>query len=65
MRGFLKSTVIFMIAVAMVVAGSTSKATLAFAANMEVQGTTDDSEYVEVTANITSVYSISLPASIN
>lgn len=65
MRSFLKSTAIFMIAVAMVVTGSTFKTTTAFAANTEVQGTTDDSESVEVTANITSVYSISLPASIN
>lgn len=61
MRKNLFKAVLSMALAAAILFGNT---TVAYAENQEVQGSTDDSRTVEITCNITSVYSVSLPASI-
>lgn len=61
MRKNLFKAVLSLALVASVLFGNTG---VAYADNQEVQGSTNDSRAVEITCNITSVYSVSLPASV-
>lgn len=61
MRKNILKAVLSLAVVASVLFGNTG---VAYADNQEVQGSTDDSRAVEITCSITSVYSVSLPASI-
>ena len=61
MRKNLFKAVLSLALAASVLFGNTG---VAYADNQEVQGSSDDSRAVEITCNITSVYSVSLPASV-
>lgn len=61
MKRIFKSMMCFVLSILML----TGSSVIAFASNQEIQGSTDSSQAVEVTANIKSMYSVSLPASID
>lgn len=60
-KNFTKTIVSLALAATMLFSSNTT----AFAANNEYQGSADDSKSVEITATISSIYSVSLPAQID